>query len=206
MLESEAGPAGGVDFDSLLCKVQKDGKRESAPRWPAQALAAAQAFDQLHALPASGMIARELLDRGIVRRLAVLTLAHLCDQWERELREKFAIETVLVQPCREFDCKLLNSRNGTGNFQTRSAYLQSDERCGSGYRSRESATRAAASCFFFAASTFGYARLRVSMASTIAAATTSRVNHLLSAGTTNHGACFDAVSCRQRGRTPADRK
>src|SRR5205823_1335961 len=28
----------------------------------------------------------------------------------------------------------------------------------------------------------------------IAAATTSRVNHLLSAGTTNHGACFDAVA------------
>ena len=24
--------------------------------------------------------------------------AHLCDQWERALREKFAIETVLVQP------------------------------------------------------------------------------------------------------------
>jgi SNF2 family DNA or RNA helicase len=46
----------------------------------------------------SGMIARELLDRGIARRLAVLTPAHLCDQWERELREKFAIETVLIQP------------------------------------------------------------------------------------------------------------
>ncbi len=46
----------------------------------------------------AGMIARELLDRGIARRLAVLTPAHLCDQWERELREKFAIESVLVQP------------------------------------------------------------------------------------------------------------
>jgi SNF2 family DNA or RNA helicase len=46
----------------------------------------------------AGMIARELLDRAIARRLAVLTPAHLCDQWERELREKFAIETVLVQP------------------------------------------------------------------------------------------------------------
>jgi superfamily II DNA or RNA helicase len=46
----------------------------------------------------AGMIARELLDRGIARRLAVLTPAHLCDQWERELREKFTIETVLVQP------------------------------------------------------------------------------------------------------------
>jgi SNF2 family DNA or RNA helicase len=29
----------------------------------------------------AGMIARELLDRGIARRLGVLTPAHLCDQW-----------------------------------------------------------------------------------------------------------------------------
>jgi ERCC4-related helicase len=46
----------------------------------------------------AGMVARELLDRGLAKRLGVLTPAHLCDQWERELREKFAIETVLVQP------------------------------------------------------------------------------------------------------------
>jgi superfamily II DNA or RNA helicase len=46
----------------------------------------------------AGMIARELLDRGIAKRMAVLTPAHLCDQWERELREKFAIESVIVQP------------------------------------------------------------------------------------------------------------
>jgi hypothetical protein len=46
----------------------------------------------------AAMIARELLDRGLARRLALLCPAHLCDQWERALREKFAIETVLVQP------------------------------------------------------------------------------------------------------------
>jgi SNF2 family DNA or RNA helicase len=46
----------------------------------------------------AAMIARELLDRGIAKRLAVLTPAHLCDQWERELREKFTIESVLIQP------------------------------------------------------------------------------------------------------------
>jgi hypothetical protein len=46
----------------------------------------------------AAMIARELLDRGLARRLGVLCPAHLCDQWERALREKFAIETVLVQP------------------------------------------------------------------------------------------------------------
>jgi hypothetical protein len=44
----------------------------------------------------AAMIARELLDRGLARRLAVLCPAHLCDQWERALREKFAIEAVLV--------------------------------------------------------------------------------------------------------------
>jgi hypothetical protein len=46
----------------------------------------------------AAMIARELLDRGLARRLAVLCPAHLCDQWERALREKFAIDAVLVQP------------------------------------------------------------------------------------------------------------
>jgi superfamily II DNA or RNA helicase len=46
----------------------------------------------------AAMIARELLDRGIAKRIAVLTPAHLCDQWQRELREKFAIESVLIQP------------------------------------------------------------------------------------------------------------
>jgi SNF2 family DNA or RNA helicase len=46
----------------------------------------------------AAMIARELLDRGIAKRMVVLAPAHLCDQWERELREKFTIKCVLVQP------------------------------------------------------------------------------------------------------------
>jgi hypothetical protein len=46
----------------------------------------------------AAMVARELLDRGLGRRLAVLCPAHLCDQWQRALFEKFAIGTVLVQP------------------------------------------------------------------------------------------------------------
>ena len=54
--------------------------------------------------------------------------------------------------------------------------------------SAASSARAAASSFFFSAPTLGYWRSRFSTASTIAAATTSRVNHLLSAGTTNQGA------------------
>ena len=30
--------------------------------------------------------------------MAFITPAHLCDQWQRELREKFAIDSVIVQP------------------------------------------------------------------------------------------------------------
>src|SRR5438034_1394805 len=46
----------------------------------------------------------------------------------------------------------------------------------------------------FPSSTFGYARSRSARASITAATTTTRVNHLLSAGTTYHGASFVAVS------------
>ena len=46
----------------------------------------------------AGLIARELLDRGIAKRLGVLCPAHLTDQWERELREKFVLDMTLVQP------------------------------------------------------------------------------------------------------------
>src|SRR5262249_44666191 len=62
------------------------------------------------------------------------------------------------------------------------------------YVSPASAARIVASSSFFLASTFGYVRSSCSTASTIAAATTSRVNHLSSAGTTNQGACCDAVA------------
>jgi len=48
----------------------------------------------------AGLIARELLDRGIARRMAVLCPAHLCDQWESELRDKFGIAAAVVQPSR----------------------------------------------------------------------------------------------------------
>ncbi|HWQ13697.1 MAG TPA: helicase-related protein [Roseiflexaceae bacterium] len=45
----------------------------------------------------AALIARELLDRGEIRRLTVLCPPHLCDQWQRELAEKFAIEAVVVR-------------------------------------------------------------------------------------------------------------
>ena len=45
----------------------------------------------------AGLIARELLDRGEVKRIAVLCPPHLCDQWQQELREKFHIDAVVVR-------------------------------------------------------------------------------------------------------------
>ncbi|WP_204138406.1 helicase-related protein [Halomicronema sp. CCY15110] len=45
----------------------------------------------------AGLIAREFLDRGEVQRLAVVCPPHLCDQWQRELREKFHIDAVVVR-------------------------------------------------------------------------------------------------------------
>lgn len=46
----------------------------------------------------AGVIARELLDRGEVRRLAVLCPPHLAEQWQSELADKFHIEAELVLP------------------------------------------------------------------------------------------------------------
>lgn len=45
----------------------------------------------------AGLIARELLDRGEVRRLAVLCPPYLCDQWQKELSEKFHIDAVVMR-------------------------------------------------------------------------------------------------------------
>ena len=44
----------------------------------------------------AAVIARELLDRGEIRRLAVLCPPHLAEQWQQELDEKFHIEAELV--------------------------------------------------------------------------------------------------------------
>jgi len=44
----------------------------------------------------AAVIARELLDRGEIKRLTVLCPPHLAEQWQRELDEKFHIETELV--------------------------------------------------------------------------------------------------------------
>jgi SNF2 family DNA or RNA helicase len=44
------------------------------------------------------LIARELLDRGEVNRLAILCPPHLAEQWQDELKNKFHIEAELVLP------------------------------------------------------------------------------------------------------------
>jgi len=44
----------------------------------------------------ASLVARELLDRGEIRRLAVLCPPHLAEQWQRELAEKFHIDAELV--------------------------------------------------------------------------------------------------------------
>lgn len=45
----------------------------------------------------AALIVRELLDRGEIGRLAVLCPPHLCEQWQRELRERFHINAVVVR-------------------------------------------------------------------------------------------------------------
>ena len=44
----------------------------------------------------AGLIARELIDRGEIERIAVLCPPPLAEQWQKELNEKFHIEAVLV--------------------------------------------------------------------------------------------------------------
>lgn len=43
------------------------------------------------------LIAKELLDRGEIHRIAVLCPPHLCEQWQRELVERFNIHAVVVK-------------------------------------------------------------------------------------------------------------
>ncbi|TCO81276.1 SNF2 domain-containing protein [Plasticicumulans lactativorans] len=45
----------------------------------------------------AALIVRELLDRGEISRLAVLCPPHLCEQWQRELKERFHIDAVVVR-------------------------------------------------------------------------------------------------------------
>ena len=44
----------------------------------------------------AGLIARELLDRGHIRRIGVLCPPHLLGQWESELSEKFGLDAAVI--------------------------------------------------------------------------------------------------------------
>ncbi len=43
------------------------------------------------------LIARELLDRGEIKRLCILCPPYLCEQWQKELAEKFNLEAVVIR-------------------------------------------------------------------------------------------------------------
>ena len=43
------------------------------------------------------LIARELIDRGEIQKLAVICPPHLCEQWQREMEEKFSISAEVVR-------------------------------------------------------------------------------------------------------------
>jgi SNF2 family DNA or RNA helicase len=43
------------------------------------------------------LIAREMFDRGEIKRLCVLCPPYLCDQWQKELSEKFNLEAVVIR-------------------------------------------------------------------------------------------------------------
>ncbi|MBI5525930.1 MAG: DEAD/DEAH box helicase [Deltaproteobacteria bacterium] len=43
------------------------------------------------------LIAREMLDRGEIKRMCVLCPPYLCEQWQKELSEKFNLDAVIVR-------------------------------------------------------------------------------------------------------------
>lgn len=43
------------------------------------------------------LVARELYDRGEIKRICVLCPPYLCDQWQKELSEKFGMEAVTIK-------------------------------------------------------------------------------------------------------------
>ncbi len=43
------------------------------------------------------LIAKEMLERGDIKRFAIICLPHLCDQWQSELRDKLGIEAEILR-------------------------------------------------------------------------------------------------------------
>ncbi len=43
------------------------------------------------------LIVKELLERREIKRFAVVCLPHLCDQWQKEIKDKFGIDAVIIR-------------------------------------------------------------------------------------------------------------
>jgi len=43
------------------------------------------------------LVIKELLERRVIRRFAIIVLPHLCDQWQAELKDKFGIDAVIIR-------------------------------------------------------------------------------------------------------------
>jgi len=43
------------------------------------------------------IVLKELLERRVIKRFAIIVLPHLCDQWQAELKDKFGIEAVIIR-------------------------------------------------------------------------------------------------------------
>jgi len=43
------------------------------------------------------LILKELIERGEIKRFAIIVLPHLCEQWQEELKNKFGIEAVIIR-------------------------------------------------------------------------------------------------------------
>jgi superfamily II DNA or RNA helicase len=43
------------------------------------------------------LIVKELLERRVIKRFAIVCLPHLCDQWQQEIREKIGMDAVVIR-------------------------------------------------------------------------------------------------------------
>ena len=43
------------------------------------------------------IILKEMLERKVIRKFAIIVLPHLCDQWQAEMKDKFGIEAVIIR-------------------------------------------------------------------------------------------------------------
>lgn len=82
----------------------------------------------------AGLIARELLDRGDISRLAIVCPSYLCDQWQQELYSKFNINAKIIRANtlarleRELPRPSLSVFEYFPHFITSIDYIKSDRR------------------------------------------------------------------------------